>query len=123
MLAVFNTQDEDMHKRIKNPIAPLFSLSRAVSLEGVVDEVLGCFAHQIDTRFSPNREVFDLGEWIQFFAFDAMGTMSFSRRYGLLDQGKDVDRRVETIFEYMKAAAPVSSLEPSAHLQRVSNHN
>lgn len=110
MLAVFNTQDEDMHKWIKNPIAPLFTLSRTISLERTVDGVLGCLAHQLDTRFSPNREVLELGDWLQFFAFDVMGTMTFSRRYGFLDEGQDVQGRIATIFNYMKAAAPVNGL-------------
>lgn len=110
MLAVFNTQDEQMHKRIKNPIAPLFSLSNVVMFEGLVDGVLSCLSDQLDKRFTGTGITFDLGEWIQYFAFDVMGTMSFSKRYGFLDSGKDVEGMLDAIFEFMKTAAPVCVL-------------
>lgn len=107
MLAVFNTQDEQMHKRIKSPIAPLFSLSNVVTFEGLVEEVLLCLSKQFDKRFVDTSEKFDFGEWLQYFAFDVMGTMSFSKRYGFLDQGRDVGDMLDAIFKFMKTAAPV----------------
>lgn len=107
MLAVFNTQDEDMHKHIKSPIAPLFSLSNVVNFEGLVEEVLLCLSEQLNRRFVGTGDEFDLGEWLQYFAFDVMGTMSFSQRYGFLEQGHDVKGMLEAIFGFMKTAAPV----------------
>ncbi|KAI1810882.1 cytochrome P450 CYP4/CYP19/CYP26 subfamily protein [Poronia punctata] len=109
MLAVFNTQDEDMHKRIKNPIAPLFAFSRIVQFEETVDGVLECLKSQFDEMTMAGKEI-DLGDWLQFFAFDVMGTLTFSKRYGFLDQGRDVDGRILAIFRYMKAAAPMTQI-------------
>ncbi|KAJ5690937.1 cytochrome P450 [Penicillium malachiteum] len=110
MLAVFNTQDEDMHKHIKSPIAPLFSLSNVVNFEGLVEEVLLCLSEQLDRRFVDTGDEIDLGEWLQYFAFDVMGTMSFSRRYGFLEQGHDVKGMLEAIFNFMKTAAPMTQI-------------
>lgn len=96
-----------MHKRIKSPIAPLFSLSNVVMFEGLVEEVLSCLSDQLDKRFVDNGEIFDFGEWLQYFAFDVMGTMSFSKRYGFLEQGRDVEGMLDAIFRFMMTAAPV----------------
>lgn len=112
MLAVFNTQDESMHKRIKSPIAPLFSLSNAMMFENLVEDVLTCLSNQLETRFISCGSVFDFGEWLQYFAFDVMGTMSFSKRYGFLDKGHDVQGMLGAIFGFMKNAAPVRSTFP-----------
>ncbi|GLA16687.1 hypothetical protein AnigIFM62618_003282 [Aspergillus niger] len=110
MLAVFNTQDESMHKLIKSPIAPLFSLSNVVHFEGLVEEVLACLSEQFDKRFVATGEAFDCAEWLQYFAFDVMGTMSFSKRYGFLEQGRDVNGMLRAIFEFFMVAAPMTQL-------------
>lgn len=105
--AVFNTRDEKLHKLIKNPIAPLFSQSSVMTYECFVDEVLTVMFDQLTERYASSGEVFDLGNWLQYFAFDVMGTLTFSKRYGLLETGQDVNGMLETIWNYMKRAAPV----------------
>ncbi|ROV97807.1 hypothetical protein VPNG_08651 [Cytospora leucostoma] len=110
MLAVFNTQDERMHKTIKSPIAPLYSLSNVVMFEGLVEGVLSCLADQLDKRFAGTGLTFDLGEWLQYFAFDVMGTMSFSKRYGFLESGEDVEGMLEAISKFMETAAPMTQI-------------
>jgi hypothetical protein len=105
--AVFNVTDEKVHKELKSPIAPIFSSTSATSFEPLVDDVLQCLLNQLDTRFAANGEVLNLGEWVQFFAFDVMGTMTFSKRYGFLDNGRDVGGMLSTIVDFMRSAAPV----------------
>jgi len=107
--AVFTTQDEQQHKQLKNPIAPLYALSNVVTFEGFVDEVLGVLFQQLDERFVDSHDSFDLGDWIQYFAFDVMGTMTFSSRYGFLETGQDVDGMLQSIWSFMLTVAPVSS--------------
>ena len=106
--AVFNTRDEKLHKQIKNPIAPLFSLSNVITYEPFVDKVLAVMIEQLDKRCANTGKPFDFGLWLQFFAFDVMGTLTFSKRYGFLETGRDVDGMLETIWTYMTTAAPVS---------------
>lgn len=96
-----------MHKRLKGPIAPLFTPANVPSLEGRVDEVLECLREKLDQKFIENSEVFNLGQWLQFFAFDVMGTLTFSKRYGFLESGKDVGRMLGTIVDFMRSSAPV----------------
>ncbi|KAK0510977.1 hypothetical protein JMJ35_006529 [Cladonia borealis] len=108
--AVFNTRDEKLHKQIKSPIAPLFSLSNAVTFESFIDEVLEVLCRQIDQRYIGSQDIVDLGNWLQYFAFDVMGTMTFSKRYGFLEQGQDVGGMLETIWEYMRTTAPVTQI-------------
>lgn len=93
--------------KLKYPVAQLFSLSNVVMFESLVDEVLHVISEQLDRRFSTDGEVFDLTKWLQFFAFDVMGTMTFSKRYGFLEQGKDVGGMLSTISHFMTQAAPV----------------
>jgi hypothetical protein len=107
--AVFTTQDEQQHKQLKSPIAPLYALSNVVTFEGFVDKILGVLFQQLDKRFVESQETFDIGDWIQYFAFDVMGTMTFSSRYGFLEFGKDVDGMLQSIWNFMLTVAPVST--------------
>ncbi|KAE8348957.1 cytochrome P450 [Aspergillus coremiiformis] len=107
---VFNTRDEALHRRLKSPIAHLYSLSNILTFERFVDEVLEILFRQFDERFVPDQVVFDLGSWLQYFAFDVMGTMSFSRRYGFLEKGRDDTGLLPAIWAFMRAAAPVTQM-------------
>jgi hypothetical protein len=109
--AVFNTRDEELHKKIKSPIAPLFSLSNTLRLEPFVDRTIDVMTAQIDRRFADKDVTFDLANWLQFFAFEVMGTLTFSKRYGFLEEGRDINNMLSTIWDYMSTAAPVSHPE------------
>ncbi len=108
--AVFNTRDETLHKQIKNPIAPMFSLSNTITYELFVNQVLEVLFDQLDQRFSHSQEIFDLGQWLQFFAFDVMGTLTFSKRYGFLEKGQDINDMLATIWNFMTDAAPFTQI-------------
>jgi hypothetical protein len=101
-----------LHKRIKSPVAPLYSLSNAVKSEPFIDEVLDVLFDQLDARFEKSQATFDLADWLQFFAFDVMGTMTFSRRYGFLETGRDVQGILATIWNFMLTVGPVSFVNP-----------
>ncbi|OAA43657.1 Cytochrome P450 [Metarhizium rileyi] len=105
--AIFTSLDEEMHANLKKPVAQIFSLSNVVTFESMVDDVLKVVAKQLDRRFSTNDEIFDLGEWLQFFAFDVMGTLTFNKRYGFLEEGRDVGGKLNAVWLFMKQAAPM----------------
>jgi hypothetical protein len=108
--AVFTSLDEDMHMSLKYPVASLFSLSNVVSFEPLVDDVLEVISEQLDKRFTQHAQIFDLSKWMQYFSFDVMGTLTFSKRYGFLEQGKDANGMLEAILQFMKVTAPVSPI-------------
>ncbi|KAJ6133407.1 Benzoate 4-monooxygenase cytochrome P450 [Penicillium samsonianum] len=118
--AVFNTTEEDILKQIKSPIAPLFNLSSTVTFEPLVDQVLQCIQNKFDQTYCATEQVINMGQWLQFFAFDVMGTMTFSKRYGFLDQGKDVGGMLATIIDFMRTSAPMTQ---SPFLDRILRKN
>lgn len=108
MPAVFSTQDENIHKQLRSPIASLYSMTNVLRDEPAVDKTLDVLFQQLDQRFVGLDKVFDLGSWLQYFAFDVMGTLTFSKRYSFLEEGKDVHGVLDAIWKFMKTAAPVS---------------
>lgn len=73
--------------------------------------MLECIHEKLEEKFVGNDKVFNLGDWLQFFAFDVMGTLTFSKRYGFLDTGKDVGGMLASIVFFMRTSAPVCSFD------------
>ncbi|GIC91338.1 uncharacterized protein Aud_007781 [Aspergillus udagawae] len=108
--AVFNTQDETLHRQLRKPIASLYSMTSIVGSEPLVDQTLEILFRQLDLRFGATGRSLDLAEWLQFFAFDVMGMLSFSKRHGFLEQGRDVRGILGGIWAFMKTVAPVGQI-------------
>lgn len=108
--AIFTTQDEQQHKDLKTPVAAMYSQTNVITFEPFVDEVLAVLFDQLNKRFVKSQARFDLGDWLQYFAFDVMGTMTFSKRYGFLETGTDVNGMLDAIWQFMLTIAPVSCL-------------
>ncbi|KAK3291691.1 cytochrome P450 [Chaetomium fimeti] len=108
--AIFTARDEELHKRIKSPVAPLYSHTNAVKSEPFIDEVLGVLFEQLDSRFVKPQQTFDLADWLQFFAFDVMGTMTFSERYGFLETGRDDQGILGAIWNFMLTVGPMTQV-------------
>ncbi|CAN8102493.1 unnamed protein product [Discula destructiva] len=109
-VTVFNALDEDALRMIKSPVAPLFSATSAMSFEPIIDEVLQCFTKNIDRRYVEHGTIFDLAKWSQYYAFDVMGMLTFSKRYSFLDEGDDVGGMLGAIYAYMVNAAPLTQI-------------
>ncbi|KAI1423699.1 putative benzoate 4-monooxygenase cytochrome P450 [Xylaria sp. FL1777] len=107
---VFNTQDEVLHKHLKSPIAPLYSLTNTVTFEPLVDEVLVYLGEQLDKKFSGTGASFNFGNYLQYFAFDVMGTLTFSKRYGFLEKGQDVHGILAAIWSHWSGSAAVTQI-------------
>ncbi|KAL4875056.1 cytochrome P450 [Aspergillus karnatakaensis] len=103
--AVFSSTDENVHKNLKTPIASLYSMSKILPLEPFVDKTLDVLCQELDSRFVETKKVFDLADWLQFFAFDVMGTLTFSKRYGFLERGVDVGGVLGVIWGFLAGSA------------------
>lgn len=104
---VFATQDENMHRMLKKPIASTYSMTNLVSFESFVDSTIHCFFEQLDKRFVETGETCDWGTWLQYFAFDVVGEITFSKRLGFLEAGEDVDGIMGDIWHWFEYVAVV----------------
>jgi cytochrome P450 len=83
--------DESQHARTKRLIANAYSLTTLVEFEPLVDSTIQVFLDILSTRFASTRQICDLGLYLQYFAFDVIGELTFSRRLGFLETGTDVN--------------------------------
>ncbi|OJD31584.1 cytochrome p450 oxidoreductase [Diplodia corticola] len=93
---IFSTRDEKYHRDQKRPIANAYSLTSLLVKEDAVDSCSKLFMEQLGSFVDLNKPV-DLGQWLQYYAFDVIGEISFARKLGFLQAGTDVDGMMETI--------------------------
>ncbi|KAL8991777.1 MAG: hypothetical protein Q9169_007657, partial [Polycauliona sp. 2 TL-2023] len=102
---LFATQDRRIHGLLRKPIAGIYSMTSMVSYEPMVDSTIECFFRQLETRFVETGQVCPLDSWLQMFAFDVIGSITFSKRLGFLEQGRDIDNIIENSWNYFRVAA------------------
>lgn len=68
----------------------------------------------LDTSQPYTAKIVDIGEWLQFYAFDVIGSITFSRTFGFLDAGFDYTRVIEGIDFGLKYAGVIGQI-PSFH--------
>ena len=83
-------------------------MSNLMSFEPYVDTTISFFFAQLDKLFVQTEDICDLGAWLQMFAFDVMGELTFSKRLGFLERAEDVDGIMESIWRYFHKTSPVS---------------
>lgn len=104
---IFATQNEAIHRQLKRPIANVYSMSNLLSFEPYVDMALRVFIEQIDRRFEQNETTFDLSKWLQMLAFDVMGELTFSHRFGFMESGEDIDGAMSDLWRNSQKMALV----------------
>ena len=106
--------DESEQTKARRGIAHNYSLSTLVEYEPLVDSTTATFLTQLDERFADTGEVCDFGRWLQFFAFDVIGELAFSKRLGFLESGTDVDNIMQSIeknFDYFSVIGQMPVLD------------
>ncbi|CAK7230708.1 hypothetical protein SBRCBS47491_007678 [Sporothrix bragantina] len=106
---LFNTQDEKLHRALKRPIAGIYSMTNLVSFEPYVETTIRVFLERMEAQQAKQKTV-DLGAWLQFFAFDVMGEITFSRRFGFLETANDVDGIIGSIYRFFTYGSAVGQM-------------
>lgn len=84
-------------------------MSTLIQYEPFVDSTTELFLNQTDKLYAATRDGCDFAKWLQFYAFDVIGEMTYSKRHGFLEENKDVDGIIDYISNLFNYVAPVSS--------------
>lgn len=92
------------------------------SLAEMQSSVDGCTKILLDKlrEFANKQEVVDIGPWLQWYAFDVIGAITFSQRFGCLESGSDVGGLISGIEDTLKYVGVVGQL-PELHPWLIGN--
>ena len=116
--SLFSTTDEQYHAQLRRSVNSAFSMSALVQYEPFVDDTTEKFLDQTQALFASQNKICDFAEWLQFYAFDVIGDITYSKRHGFVDRGEDVDGMVAYLGKLFSYVAPVSPAThtPSIHM-------
>lgn len=107
---VFSVRSEQSHRGIKRPIAGAYSMTTLLELEALTDECIAIFQTKMDEKISKsaNRKIeLNLGDWLHWYAFDLITSITFSNRLGFMMQEQDVEGVIEAIEGRLKYNATI----------------
>lgn len=108
--SMFSTKNEAYHARYRRCVNNAFSMSSLVGYEPLVDSTTDAFIEQTQKRYCDTGKVCNFSRWLQFFAFDVIGEITWSKRIGFVDRDYDVDGIVKFIGDFLSYAAPVGQM-------------
>ena len=85
------TTDEEQQVKMKRPIAAAYSLSTLKEFEPLIDSTTAVFLSRLDELFASTGKSCDLGQWLQWYAFDVIGELTFSKRLGFVEKAEDIE--------------------------------
>ena len=100
---IFTETREDVHALKKRVANVPYSMAAMQQLSPFIDDTIALFMTKIDQHISGQLDksaagpIFDLGAYLHYFAFDVLGEVAFSRSFGFLAEGRDVDNAIKTI--------------------------
>ena len=78
-------------------VAPAYSLSNVIRNEPYIDRTVTLMEQRLDEVSKDGKSV-ELGKWIHFLTWDILGEITFSKRFGFLDEAKDVGNSIANTF-------------------------
>ena len=112
MDSMFTTRDPTNHKFLKSSVSQIFSMTNMKNFEIYADECTRIFT---DAMLDLEGEPLDFSKWLQWYAFDVIGSITFQRRFGFLEQRTDVDGMIGKIdigLQYVKVLGQFPFLLP-----------
>ncbi|GES61892.1 cytochrome P450 [Aspergillus terreus] len=106
---LFTTLDEDFHAAIKRPVSSAYSMSTLTEFEPFVDSTIRSLFVKLD-EFVASRKVCDIAIWLQYYAFDVIGHLTFSKPLGFLEHGKDVDGIIGSLEKTLDYAGKIGQM-------------
>lgn len=109
--SLFSLQDETFHAQMRRKVNNVFALTTLVQYEPFVNDTVKLFLEQLDARFADRsgpEGVIDFPRWLQFYAFDLIGELTYSSKHGFLESAKDIDGIIAYLTDYMSYFIVVS---------------
>ncbi len=94
---IFTETREDVHATKKRVANVPYGMAAMQQLSPFINDTIELLMRKIGAHVDGGGGVFDLGAYLHYFAFDVLGEVAFSRGFGFLEEGRDVDDAIKTI--------------------------
>ena len=89
-------------------------MSSLIQYESMVDDVLQLYLDRTEQLYAKSGTICDFSIWLQYYAFDVIGMITYGKRLGFLDRGEDVGNVISALDDHLGYASLVG-IFPSLH--------
>ncbi|USW46942.1 Putative cytochrome P450 [Septoria linicola] len=93
---LFPDRNMKRHAETRRKLQSMYAMSSLLHYETYVESAQDIFNQRLVEMCSDGRTV-DMHHWLQCYAFDVIGNITYSRRFGFLDEGKDIERTMVSL--------------------------
>lgn len=84
-------------------------MSALVQYEPNVNDVIDVFLERTRQIYAAPGKVADFALWLQYFAFDVIGQITYSKQHGFVEKNEDIDGMIAYLGRLFSYVAPVST--------------
>jgi cytochrome P450 len=110
LASLFSTTDNDFHMQFRRCVNAAFAMSALVQYEPFVDNTTRLFLKQTERLYIDDPQKCDFTRWLQFYAFDVIGEITYSKRHGFIERNTDVEGIVAYLTKLFLYVAPVGQI-------------
>ncbi|KAK3394933.1 cytochrome P450-like protein [Podospora didyma] len=110
LASLFSTTDNDFHMQFRRCVNSAFAMSALVQYEPFVDNTTKLFLKQTERFYIDTPEPCDFTRWLQFYAFDVIGEITYSKRHGFIEKNEDIDGIVAYLTWLFLYVAPIGQI-------------
>lgn len=97
-------------------------MSSLVNYEPLVSSTVGVFLDKTQELYAKTGKACNFSQWLQFFAFDVIGDLTWSKRLGFVEENRDVDGIIAFLNKFLSYAGPVSCNSDSVPCKHAHTH-
>ncbi|KAL9635244.1 MAG: hypothetical protein Q9164_003586, partial [Protoblastenia rupestris] len=110
---LFGTRSSANHQRLIKPIQKLYSVNQVDEFEPLLHTVIDSFEDIVRKQIAnsdKNEWICDMEKWIEYFTWDAMSQMTFSRPLGFMSERSDIGSLLHTSRKTLSYFSLISTL-------------
>ncbi|KAL4816232.1 cytochrome P450 [Aspergillus spinulosporus] len=91
-----STTDSKRRVELAKNVASAYTLSNVIKSEKYMNETISLMLDRFD-QFSDKQQPVEFDHWFNYLAFDIVGEVVFSQRFGFIEGGKDIDGSIANL--------------------------
>ncbi|CAG8983309.1 hypothetical protein HYALB_00007437 [Hymenoscyphus albidus] len=108
--SLFSSISESWHAQFRRCVNSAFSMSTLIQYEPFVDSTTELFLSQTEKIFAKTSEACNFSQWLQFYAFDVIGEITYSKRHGFVEENRDIDGIIKYLAGLFDYVAPIGQI-------------
>ena len=94
---IFTETREEVHAVKKRYASNPYSMATMHGCAGYIEDTERLLVKKLDGMCDSKDQYCNLGDYLHYYAFDVLGEIAFSRKFGFLEAGYDLEKAIKTI--------------------------